>query len=232
MPYYLRLQGPNQWPSDATCPDFRPAVEIFAVEMEEEARRLTGALAEVLGDNSDVWDRFFDDPFVQMKICRYPGLESADAGVSGVGAHSDSGFLSMLVQDDAGGLQAQLPNGDWVDVPPIKHAIVVNLGEVLQVMSGGKLRATVHRVQRTQRNRISVPYFWNPRLETTLADLGVSTGDASTSSGTHGGRNEVQLEYGANAFKSLARSHPRVMDRHHPDLCVVDGRVMVANAAR
>lgn len=224
MPYYLRLKGPNQWPDDAACPGFRPSLDTFASEMEQEARRLTAALAEALGEPADVWETEFDNPFVQMKICRYPGMETPTAGVSGVGAHSDSGFLSMLVQDDAGGLQVQI-DGEWVDVPPLRHAIVVNLGEMLQLMSGGSFKATVHRVLRSERNRISIPYFWNPNLDVTMAGLGI--GAAARSSATHGGTNEVYEDYGTNAFKSLARSHPRVLARHHPDLALIDGRVVV-----
>ena len=93
-----------------------------------------------------------------------------------VGAHTDSGFLSLLLQDDVGGLQVMNGAGEWVDAPPVENTLVVNLGEMLQLATRGYYLATPHRVllpepspehgvRDEHRARLSVPYFWNPRLE-------------------------------------------------------------------
>lgn len=157
-PYYERLRGPNQWPAEEDCPGFRTELEAFAADMQALSMRLTGALAESLGLPATHFDPLFDEPHTQLKVCHYPALEAADANASGVGAHSDSGFLSLLLQDDAGGLQVQLASGEWIDAPPVEGSFVVNLGEMMQLASGGRLRATVHRVVRAPRRaRLSVP---------------------------------------------------------------------------
>ena len=89
----------------------------------------------------------------------------------GVGAHTDSGWLTMLLQDDSGGLQA-FTRGEWTDVPPLGlECVVVNLGEVAEMLSGGYLLATPHRVLLPRARRLSVPYFYNPALEASVGPL-------------------------------------------------------------
>ena len=182
------------------------------------------------------------------QIARYPPLPKAEdvgggrgVGTFGVGPHSDSGFLSLLLQDDVGGLQVQNGDGDWIDAPPLPGCMVVNLGEMLQLCTGGYYLATPHRVvskpSSTSKDRISVPYFLNPRLDAIIAPIDPLPATlawarprpaAVEATGSHGdGGNMLLGAYGANALKSLARSHPEVMLRHHPDLEVkLDGTVV------
>ena len=137
-----------------------------------------------------------------------------------------------LLQDDVGGLQA-FTQGGWADVPPAgPGVVVVNLGEVAEVASGGYLLATPHRVLSSSAARLSVPFFYNPRLDAHVRPLIQFNGTESArhrQTQTHWRRpsNALLPEYGANAFKSLARSHPAVFAEHHPDLAVLDeGRVV------
>ena len=100
------------------------------------------------------------------------------------GEHTDSGYLSLLLQDDTGGLEVRNGDGAWIPAPPVNGAFVVNLGEMLQLHTGGYYLATPHRVIMAsgdgdgdgsdaaggsggaeRQARISVPYFWNPRLD-------------------------------------------------------------------
>jgi hypothetical protein len=92
------------------------------------------------------------------------------ASRSGVGAHSDSGMLTLLIQDDTGGLEAQLADGGaWIAVPPKEGMIVVNLGEMLQVATKGYFLATVHRVVNTPgKERLSFPFFYNATLSSPM----------------------------------------------------------------
>ena len=165
-----------------------------------------------------------------------------------MGAHTDSGYLSLLLQDDVGGLQVQNGDGEWIDARPIDGTLVVNLGEMLQLRTRGYYLATPHRVVSKAASgagsppRLSVPYFWNPRLDAviepmeslpeTLTWLRPEPEDVAET-GSHGsGGNRLIGEYGFNALKSLARSHPEVMARHHPDLEVMRDGSVVRRAPR
>ena len=240
--HYERLIGPNQWPT-ADGGRLRREVERFQGEMERVSRRTMRYLALGLGLNEDCFDATFGDaPNVQMKVCRYPPTSD---GEFGVGEHSDTGYLSLLVQDDVGGLQVKLPDSDeWIDAPPIPGALVVNLGEMIQFATGGYLIATPHRVRNVApdfgRARYSVPYFWNPRLDYRVEAMKLPEDlpwcrpkpPSYDSTASHGGTNKVLDCYGENAFKSLARSHREVMERHHGDLQILpDGSVVKRDQA-
>ena len=179
----------------------------------------------------------------------FSGSEHSDGvGCFGVGAHTDSGYLSILLQDDVGGLQVQNGKGEWIEAPPMPGKMVVNLGEMIQLMTGGFYLATPHRVvsrppTQSSKDRISVPYFWNPRLDALIVPIKHLPDTlvwcrpkppAIDSTESHGrGRNALFGVYGANALKSLARSHPEVMKRHHPDLQVMpDGEVVHRRAQK
>ena len=103
------------------------------------------------------------------------GDENEGVGSFGVGAHTDSGYLSILLQDDVGGLQVQNGEGEWIEAPPLPGCMVVNLGEMLQLCTGGYYLATPHRVvsrpSSENKDRISVPYFWNPRLDAVISPI-------------------------------------------------------------
>jgi isopenicillin N synthase-like dioxygenase len=163
-PPYARLRGPNQWPNEIDCPRFRENASRFSDEARALSTRLTRLLALSLDLPADAFDGVFGDaPNVQMKIARYPprmtaGMErrrrtdananerNDEAAAFGVGAHTDSGFLSLLLQDDVGGLQVMNGAGEWVDAPPVENTLVVNLGEMLQLATRGYYLATPHRV--------------------------------------------------------------------------------------
>ena len=250
LPPYLRLQGHNQWPDEA-LPELRPCVEEYAEHMGRLSNDLTDALGMALGlqprcsassssrrlTGSSSWQATSAPPRGITVVGG--GGETAAAPVDvepqvGVGAHTDSGFLTLLLQDDAGGLQA-FTRGAWRDVPPAGNGVIVcNLGEVAEMLSGGYLLATPHRVLLPQSTRLSIPYFHNPILDARVRPLELPDDlpwerDAGYDEGGHWRRpsNAMIDEYGINAFKSLARSHPTVFAEHHPDLCVLkDGRVI------
>ena len=240
-PAYLRLRGPNQWPEQQ--PGLEAAVAEYTAGMREVSSEVTRALCMALGLEPTALDHHFEpDPHWQLKLAAYQPAEASGAvGATaepeiGVGAHTDSGWLTMLLQDESGGLQA-FTQGSWTDVPPLgPECVVVNLGEVAEMLSGGYLLATPHRVLLPAARRLSVPYFYNPRLEATVAPLPAADiarlpweRDDGYDAQAHWRRpsNAMIHEYGANAFKSLARSHPAVFERHHPDLHLLpDERVL------
>ena len=102
-----------------------------------------------------------------VKLIHYPATPAGEAGVN---EHHDAGFLTILMQRGVGGLQARNVKGDWVDVSPPPGAFVVNLGEMLQEMTGNYFVATTHRVIAAE-PRFSSGYFHGPDLRTRLDPL-------------------------------------------------------------
>jgi isopenicillin N synthase-like dioxygenase len=217
-PAHSRLVGPNLWPS--AQPELRGIVERWHEQLSGIARRLLRAWALSLGAEEDYFDAHFGDPQTLIKIVRYPGKDDPTPA-QGVGAHKDSGVLTLLwVEPGKGGLQVER-DGEWVDAPPIPGAFVVNIGEMLEYATQGYLRATNHRVvsPRYPDDRISIPFFFNPALDTRLPIIELPPELAARSRGfEHDPANPIHSTYGENALKSRLRAHPDVAERWHPDL--------------
>ena len=219
-PAWMRLRGPNQWPS--AVPELRPVMTAWMAEMARVGRGALAALAVGLGQRADLFDPVVDpDPEVLVKIIRYPSQPRERDTGQGVGAHHDSGLLSFIHQDDVGGLEVQFGDG-FVPVAPRPGAYVMNLGEMLQLATHGYLRATRHRVASPPSGveRISVAYFYNPRMEATLAPVDLPPDLAAAAPGGQNANpaDPVFWTYGDNWLKFRIRSHPDVAERHHPDL--------------
>jgi hypothetical protein len=106
---------------------------------------VVSAFTEALEQPPDALAAIYEGtPNQTMKLIRYPGREAEESD-QGVGAHKDSGLLTLLLQDAVGGLQVQGKDG-WIDAVPVPGTFVVNIGELLELASNGYLRATVHRV--------------------------------------------------------------------------------------
>jgi isopenicillin N synthase-like dioxygenase len=212
---YWRLQGPNLWPSSPA--GFRAAFESWDAALSRVGRRLLRHWAASLGAAEDTFDATFGRlPATLIKVVRYPG--SADTA-QGVGAHKDSGVLTLLlVEPGSAGLQVELSAGRWVDVAPLPDALIVNIGELLEVATGGYLRATRHRVvtPRPGTDRISISFFLNPALDATIPVIALPPALAARRRGVElDPDNPIFDTYGENAWKSRTRSHPDVAELHH-----------------
>ncbi|MCM1969857.1 MULTISPECIES: isopenicillin N synthase family oxygenase [Streptomyces] len=214
---YWWLQGPNQWPAE--LPELREAALAWIERLSGVAERLLRELLTAIGAPADFYDPVFGDAaHPHLKLVRYPG-SAGDGADQGVGAHKDYGFLTLLLQDQVGGLQVQRADGQFHDVPPIPGAFVVNLGELLEVATNGYLVATNHRVVSPPgaTERFSVPFFYNPRLDARVQP--VPFPHASKAPGiTEDPGNPLFAEYGYNELKGKLRAHPLVAERHHRDL--------------
>lgn len=213
-PDYLNLLGPNQWPE--SLPALRAVMERWDADLSRISLALLRAWARSLGADPHVFDEAFaDHPATLIKIVRYPAGTDSEQGV---GAHKDSGVLTLLLVDPASqGLQVLPPGAaEWVDVPPLPGAFIVNLGEMLEVGTDGYLHATEHRVlnRNTGDDRISVPYFFNPSVAARMPHLPLPA-DLRTGV-TVDPDNPIFDTYGANAWKSRLRAHPDVAARHYP----------------
>jgi len=217
-PPWTRLQGPNQWPK--ALPQLKPVLLRYQDEVTKLGIRLTETVAEALGQKPDVFAPIYTPaPNQLLKIIRYPGREAA-AGNQGVGAHKDSGFVTILLQDKVGGLQVEGPDG-WIDAPPVPGTFIVNIGELLEMASGGYLRANVHRVVSPPAggDRLSVAFFLGARLDATVPQLTLPAHlAAQVRSVSNDPLNPLFREVAKNYLKSRLRSHPDVARKHHADL--------------
>ena len=217
-PGYNRLIGPNLWP--AAQPELKDVVTEWHDHLTGVARKLLRAWALALGAEEQYFDRHFGDPQTLIKIVRYPGKDDPTPQ-QGVGAHKDSGVLTLLwVEPGKGGLQVER-DGEWVDAPPVPGAFVVNIGELLEYATQGYLRATNHRVisPRFPDERISVPFFFNPALDARLPIIELPAELAAEARGVEDDpTNPIHATYGENALKSRLRAHPDVAERWHSDL--------------
>ncbi|WP_404288948.1 isopenicillin N synthase family dioxygenase [Glutamicibacter arilaitensis] len=219
---YLNLQGPNQFPAD--FPQLEERAMAWAELMNQTGHELLSAIAVGLGLPEDHFDEpFADTPSWMGKLVHYVSGEVVpDAGNQGVGLHADYGFVTLLLQDQVGGLQVQ-PYGqeEWIAVPPTPGALVVNLGEMLEVATDGYLMATIHRVIAPPAgvDRYSVPFFYSPRLDAVIDKVQLPAELAADARGVSDDpHNPMLAAYGANVLKGWLRAHPQTAAIHYPEL--------------
>jgi isopenicillin N synthase-like dioxygenase len=211
-PDYLWLQGPNQWP--AGLPELPGIIAEWDAALAAVSRSLLRHWAVALGSPADVFDTAFDStPATLIKVVHYPATAASSQGV---GAHRDSGVLTLLLAEPgSAGLQVRGRDGGWVDVPALDGAFIVNIGELLELATGGFLRATEHRVNlRRSADRISVPYFFNPRLDAQIPTLPLPAELAQRADRRVDPSDPIFSVYGRNAWKSRLRAHPDVAAAH------------------
>jgi len=169
------VDGHNQWPVD--LPEMQPLMMRYLAECEAVALRILGAFAVGFGISpGEIQRHFGSDSTSFIRLNHYPlgelltpdeAAEVTALGDMALHHHTDAGALTLLLQDDVGGLQAGTGDGDWIDVEPIEGAIVVNTGDIMQVWSNDRFTAALHRVRPiTDRGRYSIPYFFNPSYTT------------------------------------------------------------------
>ena len=179
------------------------------------------AFAAALEQPEDIFAPIYTPaPNPLIKIIRYPGRASSESD-QGVGAHKDSGFVTLLLQEKQAGLQVQADDGGWIDAPPVAGSFVVNIGEILEMASNGYLRANVHRVVSPPQgsDRLSVALFLGARHDATVPLLSLPPHLAARSARRDAGPGQSALPGGRPELsKSRLRSHPDVARRHYADL--------------
>ena len=157
------FEGDNLWPDD--LPGFREQVLAYTAAMTALGQTLCRLLAHSLDLAEDYFDDGVAEPSCTVRMLRYPP-QPADAAVNqlGSGAHTDWGLLTILLQDDCGGLEVR--NGDdvWIRADPMPGALVVNLGDMTERLTGGLYHSNLHRVLNnvSGADRYSVATFFNP----------------------------------------------------------------------
>ncbi|KAL6287283.1 1-aminocyclopropane-1-carboxylate oxidase [Prunus avium] len=144
---------------------YRNVMKEFALKLEKLAEQLLDLLCENLGLEQGYLKKAFygtNGPTFGTKVSNYPPCPNPEL-IKGLRAHTDAGGLILLFQDDkVSGLQL-LKDGQWIDVPPMRHSIVINLGDQIEVITNGKYKSVEHRViAQTDGTRMSIASFYNP----------------------------------------------------------------------
>jgi len=161
------LHGRNVFPE---LPGFRESVLDYMSALTGLGHRLMTSIGRGLrlGDNYFV-DRYTGSPTTLFRIFNYPSASVADA--RGVGEHTDYGLLTLLYQDEIGGLQVK-HGSSWIDAPYVPGSFVVNVGDMLERLTSGRYTSALHRViNKSGRSRISMPFFFDPRFEAELRPI-------------------------------------------------------------
>lgn len=164
------LRGPNRHPD---LPGWAALMEQHYADMQALAQTLLRAIALALGIERDFFDARFAEPISVFRMIHYPPRHTArSADQPGAGAHTDYGCVTLLYQDDAGGLQVRNVNGEWIDAPPIAGSFVVNIGDMMARWSNDRYTSTPHRViSPLGVHRYSMPFFAEPHPDTEISCL-------------------------------------------------------------
>ncbi len=165
------LHGPNQWPQD--LPGWRDTMQAYYDAMEALGRQMLHAFALALQLPETHFDNWLNTPMTTLGPLHYPPQRGHITEEQlGAGAHTDYGCLTILAQDDAGGLQVRSTAGQWIDAPPIPGSFVVNIGDMMERWTNGAFTSTVHRVINVSgRERYSLPFFFDPDFSTPVVCL-------------------------------------------------------------
>jgi isopenicillin N synthase-like dioxygenase len=187
------LRGATPLPDEDRLPGWRAAIAAYYRSMERVCEALMRSLARSLGIREGYFDEAFRRGLSTLRLIRYPARTAAELATVNdrglwverqpthgylVGApHTDSGFVTILAQDEVAGLEARTRQGRWTGVPPLEGTLVVNFGQVLEQWSAGRIRATEHRVVGTGVERCSIPFFYEARADATIAPLPIDPAD-------------------------------------------------------
>lgn len=170
------FHGPNVYPPEPE--DFAPAMRAYYAAMLDLARLLARVFALGLGLPEAFFDDEIDKPLAQLRVLHYPPQGGDITGEwIGIAEHSDYGLVSILAQDEVGGLQLRNADGEWIAAPPLPGSFVCNLGDAMARWTNELWPATPHRVINTAgRDRYSAVLFFDPNYDCLIECLPTCTG--------------------------------------------------------
>ncbi len=164
------LIGGNKWPD---LPGFRAAVEAYYADVFALGRKLFQGFALALGQDEHAFDALVTCPPSKLRLIHYPVDPTAE-DAPGIGAHTDYECFTLLLADQPG-LEVLNGLGQWIDAPPVtvegEELFVINVGDMLEVMTAGQFVATTHRVRKVQHERYSFPLFYACDYATKICPL-------------------------------------------------------------
>lgn len=172
LPDYYQLAGTNLFPTPLG-ESFKSEVMAYMKAVNELGQELLLAIATSLGLTWESFSPPSQEPaYLLLKfICYYPQPDGGQR--PGVAPHCDWSWLTILLQDNLGGLEILSEEGKWLPARPLDGCLSVNLGELLEIVTHGRLKATPHRVINPSqaKKRLSVPAFINPPLNTMVSPI-------------------------------------------------------------
>ena len=202
----IPLHGANLWPQ--SVPELQTLVLAYMAATQKAAQALLRGISLSLGlPISYFSDTYTSDPTVLFRIFHYPPSKGTGWGV---GEHTDYGLLTLLAQDSHGGLQVK-SEGQWIEAPPIEGALVCNIGDMLDRLTGGWYRSTPHRVRNSSgEDRLSFPLFFDPDFCAEMQSLPNTTATADQENSRWDGANLQAFEgtYGDYLLSKVSRVFP------------------------
>ncbi|RDW63798.1 putative 2-oxoglutarate-dependent dioxygenase [Coleophoma cylindrospora] len=171
------LVGPNVWPDADVLSheDFRAPLEEYLGEMKRLSHVVLNLIAATLPYGPHVFDELeADDPMCLLRLLHYPPTpHSVDGMKLGAGAHTDFGAITLLLQDEHPGLEVlDEKTGEWQGVPPQKDVYIVNMADIMSILTKGAYKSSVHRVwNKNTEDRYSVVFFFDGNLDLKLKPL-------------------------------------------------------------
>jgi len=168
------MQGPNQWPD--WLPDVKPRIQAYIDEVDALSRYVVQLIAISLDLPAHALDHHFAHPTTFLRMLHYPPQPADEREQIGSAPHTDYGIITLLAQDDSGGLQVRPRGGEWIDAPPIPNTYVLNVADMLARWTNDRFVSTPHRViNRSGGDRYSLPYFFDPAMDALIECLPTCT---------------------------------------------------------
>ncbi|NDW51896.1 isopenicillin N synthase family oxygenase [Aliiroseovarius sp. PrR006] len=166
----LSVYGDNQWPE---LEGFREVIQAYYAKALGVALGVLRGIAAAIGEDETYFDAAFTRPMALLRGNYYPPRPDwAGDRDFGIAAHSDYGCVTLLASDGVAGLEVLGADGSWFPVNAPLGDFVINFGEMLEMWTEGRVKATLHRVIGSGDERISVPMFFNPNHDTNVAPRG------------------------------------------------------------
>jgi isopenicillin N synthase-like dioxygenase len=207
------MHGPNLFPE--SNPLFRATVLEYLDAMTKLGHALVEGIALSLGLESSYFaDRYTREPLTLFRIFHYPAATQTESESRswGVGEHTDYGLLTILKQDETGGLEVKSSTG-WIEALPVPGTFICNIGDMLDRMTGGIYRSTPHRVKSPiDHDRFSFPFFFDPNFNSEVQpiEMGSIVDDDRDQRWDHASVHEFRGTYGEYLQDKVARVFPQL----------------------
>jgi len=160
----------NPWPDEDQLPGFRKRVEGYTAQLEQLALGLLPIYARALEMDKNFFAPAFVHPFVRLRMSHYPAMPRSDADQFGIAPHVDTTFFTLLAQDSPGLCVFSEKRRQWISVPMIEGAFIVNTGELLKHWSNDEFVSAKHFANNNfgKVSRYSIPFFFNATTDYTM----------------------------------------------------------------
>lgn len=160
------LLGPTLWPEDV---HFKQHVNAYYQHLQAIGRQLFAAFAQALGHAEDFFIAHLQHPPSQLRLIHYPYHAHAH-DQEGIGAHTDYECFTLLFAT-TDGLQVLNKQGQWIDIPVVANSLIMNIGDMMEILSNGRYMATKHRVKKVSAERYSFPLFFSCDYDYEIAPI-------------------------------------------------------------